>query len=64
VRYLYPLLSPGGVLISHDGHIPLVLEVLRDRDFWETEVGCRMPEIEGLGTRKLLRIVKPAPTAG
>ena len=58
LRYLYPLLRPGGVLLSQDGHLPLVLEVFRDRTFWEEDVGCPMPAVQGLGTSKLLRIVK------
>ena len=28
VKYLYPLLKPGGTLFSQDGHLPLVIELL------------------------------------
>jgi O-methyltransferase len=59
LKYLYPLLIPGGVLLSQDGHLPLVLDVFRDEQFWRGEVHCEMPRIEGLGTSKLLKIVKP-----
>jgi O-methyltransferase len=59
LKYLYPLLIPGGVLLSQDGHLPLVLDVFRDEDFWKNEVHCEMPCIEGLGASKLLKIVKP-----
>jgi O-methyltransferase len=59
LKYLYPLLVPGGVLYSQDGHLPLVLEVFRDKRFWEKEVGCVQPHIDGMGTSKLLKIVKP-----
>jgi O-methyltransferase len=59
LKYLYPLLIPGGVLLSQDGHLPLVLEVFRDEHFWRNQVGCEMPHIEGLGTSKLLKILKP-----
>lgn len=58
LRYLYSRLSPGGVLYSHDGHLPLVLDVFADDEFWAHDVGCPRPQIEGLGSRKLLRIVK------
>lgn len=58
LKYLYPLLQPGGVLYSQDGHLPLVLEVFDDAKFWENEVGCPKPIVEGLRTRKLLKIVK------
>jgi len=59
LKYLYPLLTPGGVLYSHDGHLPLVVDVFRDSSFWKKEVGCSRPYIEGLGKRKLIRIIKP-----
>lgn len=60
LKYLYPLLVPGGIIYSHDGDFPLVIEVFQDNDFWEKEVGSKKPHIEGLGKRKLIRIVKPA----
>jgi O-methyltransferase len=60
LKHLYPLLVPGGVLYSHDGHLPLVIEAFKNDEFWKSEVGCPMPEIEGLGRQKLLRIVKPS----
>lgn len=56
LKHLYPLVSPGGALVSQDGDFPLVLEVFEDRSFWENEVGCPMPEIDGLGQRKMLVI--------
>lgn len=60
LKYLYPLLEPGGTLCSQDGHLPLVIELLDDDDFWRSEVGCEKPEIFGLGTEKLVTIIKPA----
>jgi O-methyltransferase len=60
VRWLYPLLVPGGSLFSHDGHLPLCQEVFRDDGFWTNVVGHARPPIPGLGRQKLLRIVKPA----
>ena len=60
LKYLYPRLSPGGVLMSQDGDFPLVVDVFKDRDFWEHEVGEPMPVVEGLGQKKVLKIVKPA----
>ena len=58
LKYLYPLLVPGGVIFSQDGDFPLVIEVFNDDRFWEEEVGCKKPYIEGLGERKLIKIVK------
>ncbi len=60
LKYLYPLLEPGGVLYSQDGHLPLVIDVFRDKTFWEKEVGYPPPKVEGLGKKKLIKIVKPA----
>ena len=59
LKYLYPLLVPGGVLMSQDGDFPLVIDVFEDDEFWETEVGCAKPHIEGLGRDKIVWIVKP-----
>lgn len=60
LKYLYPLLVPGGSIFSHDGHLPLCLEVIRDERFWVEEVGFPKPPIPGLGRRKLLQIPRPA----
>ncbi len=52
LKYLYPLLSPGGAIYSQDGDFPLVVEVFRDEKFWLEEVGCSaVPPIEGLGEK-------------
>lgn len=58
LKYLYPLLERGGVLFSQDGHLPLVIEVFEDDDFWLNEVGCEKPHISGLGEKKLISIKK------
>jgi O-methyltransferase len=58
LKYLYPMLSPGGVLYSQDGHLPLVCDLFDDDQFWEQEVGVKKPTIEGLRLRKLIKIVK------
>ncbi len=59
LKYLYPLLSPGGAIYSQDGDFPLVIDVFKDESFWINEVGCStLPEIEGLG-KKITIIRKP-----
>jgi O-methyltransferase len=58
LKYLYPLLVPGGVLFSHDGHLPWVINLLNNENFWEKEVGYKKPFIPGLGNKKLLKIEK------
>ncbi len=57
LKYLYPLLKKGGVIFSHDGHLPPVVRLLSSRIFWES-IGLPEPRIEGLGARKLIKIVK------
>lgn len=59
LKYLYPLLVPGGVLYSHDGMFPIVIDVFNDAEFWEKEVCYPKPHVEGLGKQKLIKIVKP-----
>jgi O-methyltransferase len=58
LKFLYPQIVPGGLLYSQDGDFPRVIEVFEDNQFWEQEVGCERPTIEGLGTSKILKIVK------
>jgi O-methyltransferase len=60
LKYLYPLLEAGGVLYSHDGNRSLVVDVFGDDDFWMNEVGCKKPHIFGLGTNKLIKVIKEA----
>jgi len=60
IKYLFPLLRPGGILFSQDGHLPLVIDALNDDEFWLREVGCKKPSIVGLGHQKLIKIVKDA----
>jgi O-methyltransferase len=61
LKYLYPLLEPGGILLSQDGHLPLVIELLDDDRFWLDELHCPKPKIHGLRKKRLVRIVKPLP---
>lgn len=58
LRYLYPRLVEGGELYSQDGHLPLVIDVFRDKTFWREEVGCEPPFVDGLGEKKLIKIKK------
>lgn len=58
LKYLYPLLVPGGAIFSQDGDFPLVIEVLKDKRFWIEEVGCaKIPGIRNLG-KKITIILK------
>jgi O-methyltransferase len=55
---LYRNLIPGGMIFSQDGHLSGVMALLQDAAYWQ-EVGGPKPIITGLGTRKLVKIVKP-----
>jgi O-methyltransferase len=59
LKHLFPLLSPGGFIMSQDGDFPLVIEAFESDKFWEDEVGCPKPRIDGLGERKMVTIFKP-----
>jgi len=48
LRYIYPLVVPGGFLASQDGHLPLVLDVLRE---WQSSNDVAF---QGLGKTKLV----------
>jgi O-methyltransferase len=54
LKYLYPLLSPGGYVYSQDGHLPLITQVLQDEKFWRMEVGCARPVFAGISAEKLV----------
>ena len=56
IRWLYPRIRPGGVLLSQDGHLRATIALLEDARFWRDEVGVAPPTIHGLGTRKLLEL--------
>lgn len=58
LQNLYPYLVPGGSIFSQDGHVPMVVDLLRDNRFWE-DIQAPAPKISGLGSRKLVRITKP-----
>jgi O-methyltransferase len=58
LKYLYPLLRPGGSLFSQDGHLPLVIALLDDDQFWQDELECIKPQMIGLGSNKLVQVIK------
>ncbi len=54
--HLYPNLQPGCAIFSQDGHLPLIIDLLDDANFWAKEMGLAKPHIGGLRKRKLVRI--------
>ena len=58
LTYIYPKLVPGGVIFSHDGHLPICVDLMKDPNFWK-RFNEPAPEFEGLGTRKLVKMRKP-----
>jgi O-methyltransferase len=63
VRWLFPRIRPGGVLVSQDGHLRATIALLRDADFWRCDVGIAPPPVQGLGRAKLVEIPAVASTA-
>jgi O-methyltransferase len=63
LKCLYPWLSPGQPLYSQDGHLPLVLKVFEDKEFWNREFGVDPPPAENIWKKKLFKITKPKPAA-
>ncbi|MGD1003055.1 MAG: TylF/MycF/NovP-related O-methyltransferase [Minisyncoccia bacterium] len=57
-HYLYPLLPPGGIIISQDAHFPWIIELFNSPAFWEKEIGIEKPAMPGLGTLKFVTIRK------
>ena len=55
---LYPLLSPGGIIISQDAHFPWIIELFNDNAFWQKEIGIKKPAMPGLGTLKFVTVRK------
>lgn len=58
IEYFYPLLVSGGAIFSQDGHLPWIVDLMKDRDFWNKKIKRSRPEIKGLGRKKLLEIKK------
>ena len=58
LRFLYPLLVKGGRIFSQDGHLPLVIAVFKDETFWRDELSAGLPDVDGLGQRKIISLAK------
>lgn len=58
LKYLYPLLQPGGIVFSQDAHIPLIVELFESDEFWNEELGVRKPKINGLRETKVINFTK------
>jgi O-methyltransferase len=57
-RYLYPLLSPGGIIISQDAHFPWIIELFESDAFWRDDLGIKKPVMPGLGVLKFVTVRK------
>ncbi len=58
LKRFYPLLIAAGKIFSQDGHLPLIIELLNDEQFWEKDLEIKKPHVEGLGEIKLVEIKK------
>jgi hypothetical protein len=54
--HLVPRLRSGAVVLTQDGHLRAIIELLTSHSFWRNEVGVEPPQIHGLGHRKLLEL--------
>jgi O-methyltransferase len=57
LTHLWPLVSPGGVVVSQDGDFPLTVAAMRD---WVDRVDPRPCEVAGLGTSKMVTFRRAA----
>nr|MDT0660855.1 TylF/MycF/NovP-related O-methyltransferase [Micromonospora sp. DSM 115978] len=55
LTHLWPLLAPGGVIVSHDGHLPLTVTAMRE---WAAAASPR-PRVAGLGEQMIVRFRRP-----
>jgi hypothetical protein len=55
LEQLVPKLRPGGVILTQDGHVRAIVELLADPGFWRG-LGVPAPAIAGLGQDKLLEL--------
>lgn len=58
LKYLWPLVVPGGIVFSQDGHLAAVRAVLADESFWRDQVGCARPPMRGLGKMRMVQLLK------
>jgi O-methyltransferase len=58
LEYLYPLTLKGGTIMSQDGHLPLVIDVFKNIDFWKSKFNIDPPRIDHLGIEKLIYFYK------
>jgi O-methyltransferase len=58
LQFLYPLLIEGGTIMSQDGHLPLVIDVFKEVEFWRTKLNLEPPKVVGLGNEKLIYFTK------
>ncbi len=58
LRYLWPRLSPGGILFSQDCHLLEVCGLLNNRQFWAGLGETNPPEFIGLGRKKMVYAYK------
>ena len=58
LKFMYPLITSGGIIISQDAHFPWIIDLLKDDSFWKNEIGIEKPKMKGLGTLKYVTIFK------
>lgn len=56
LNHLWPLVTPGGVVVSQDGDFPITLAAMRA---W-ADAAAPTPKVDGLGESKMVTFRKPA----
>lgn len=56
IANLYRTLVPGGKIYSQDGHLVKIQELFANPVYWKKEIGCHPPLIDGLGSKRMVRI--------
>lgn len=54
LKSLYKNVSKEGYIISQDAHIPLVINLLKDENFWSNDLGEQKPNIKNLGKSRII----------
>jgi O-methyltransferase len=56
-------MRPGGTILTHDGHITAIADLIADPAFWRDQVGVAPPRIDGLWHRKLVELTFGEPAS-
>jgi len=44
IEFFYPLLVRGGAMFSQDGHLPWIVDLMKNEEFWNQKSGVQFPK--------------------